>query len=101
MADLGYRPLKGRLILTDGADWVCTLSTGDVWPEGTTVWAKVGNLPQWDAQVVEETGTATFVVQAATTDTVADNTPYIIYLRHPGSPTTEFAWFQDKVSRTK
>ncbi|AXQ64403.1 hypothetical protein L3Y19_gp031 [Gordonia phage Neville] len=101
MADLGYEPLKGRLILTDGADWVVTLTTGDVWPAGTTVWAKVGDLPQWDATVDASTGTASFKVQSDITDTVPDKTPYFIYLRYPGTPSTEFAWFQDKVARTK
>lgn len=101
MPDLGYQPLKGKLILTTGADWVCTLSTGKPWPEGTTCWAQVGDLPQWDATVTETTGTASFVVQSAITDGVDDRTPYTIFLRYPGTPSTEFAWFEDTVKRTR
>ena len=72
MTDLGYKPLRGKLLLSDGADWVCTLSTGVAWPTGTLVWCKVGDLPQWDAVVTEVTGTAAFKVESATTDLVDD-----------------------------
>ena len=97
---LGYKPIKGTLLLSDGADWVCTLTTGDVWPEGTTVWCEVGDLPQWDAVVDEPTGTAAFVVQSDVTDPVESGEPFTIYLRYPSSPTAEYAWFEGKVKRT-
>ncbi|AYR03180.1 hypothetical protein SEA_OCTOBIEN14_32 [Gordonia phage Octobien14] len=101
MANLGYDPMKGKILLSKGADWVCTLSTGDVWPAGTTVWAQVGDLAPWNAAVTESTGTAAFRVESTITDEVEDRTPYTIYLRFPGSPSTEFAWFEDQVRRTR
>lgn len=112
MADLGYKPLTGKLLLSDGADWVCNLSISDFdaegnittvrsWPEGTLVWAEVGDLPKWDAIVTATTGTASFVVQSDTTDPVEDGTEYSIFVQYPGTPTTEYAWFEDVVQRTR
>lgn len=101
MANLGFKPNKGKLLLSDGADWICSLSTGEVWPAGTTCWVQVGDLAPWNAVVTEATGTASFKIESTITDDVADGTEYTVYLRYPTSPTTEYAWFEDRVQRTR
>ena len=101
MTDLGYQPLRGKLLLSDGADWVVTLHTGVVWPDGTLVWCKVGDLPQWDAVVTESTGTAAFKIESTVTDPVPSGTPYTIFIKYPTTPSTEYAWFEDTVKRTR
>lgn len=100
MTDLGYKPLKGKLLLSDGADWVCTLSTGEVWPSGTAVWCQIGE-QRWDAIVTPVTGTAAFTVESDVTDSIASGTPYTVYLQFPGAPSVEYAWFEDVVRRTR
>ena len=101
MTDLGYQPLRGKLLLSDGADWVVTLTTGEVWPDGTEVWCQVGDLDPWDATVTESTGTAAFKVESEVTDTVESGTEYTIFIKYPTTPTTEYAWFEDTVKRTR
>ncbi|MCF8610073.1 hypothetical protein L5G28_07840 [Gordonia sp. HY285] len=99
---LGYEPNKSKLLLSTGADWVCTLDIDGEWPEGTTCWVQVGDLPQWDGAVDATEGIVAFKVEAEVTDPVKNGTPYTIYVRYPTTPeTTEYAWFEDIVKRTR
>ena len=96
---LGYQPNRGKLILSVGADWVCTLQEQrTTWPEGTEVWCEVDG-QTWDAVVTPATATAAFVVQSDSTDSVDDGAEFRIYKRYPTSPTTEYLWFLGRVER--
>lgn len=103
MTDLGFVPSRANLILSLGADWVCSLtSKGEVWPADTECWVEVDGLEDpWEAVVNETTATASFVVQSATTDPVDDGTNFRLYLRFPGTPSTEYLWFYGQVRRVE
>lgn len=95
---LGYTPNKATLLLSEGADWVCSLSEGGPWPAGTEVWCEVGG-ERWDADVSAEDGVAVFRVESAETDLIATRAAFRIYYSIPGSPSTEYLWFTGNVKR--
>lgn len=98
---LGYEPNDGTLILSEGADWVCSFQEeGVVWPDGTTCRLEFPDLVgvgPFSATVVEETATASFVLQE--TVTTEENIPggerFRIYLVKEN----DFLWFKGKVVR--
>ncbi len=98
---LGYEPNDGQLILSEGADWVCSLQETDTtWPDGTTCRLEFPDLTgvgPFSATVTEETATASFVLQESVT--TADNIPggerFWIYLVKEN----DFLWFKGKVKR--
>lgn len=101
---LGYVPNRGALVLSEGADFVCSLQEVDngvpvVWPEDTTCRLEFPTLDvdPIEAVVTEATGSATFILdKTATTATeVPDNSPFHIYLVKD----EEFLWFHGKVDR--
>lgn len=105
---LGYQPQKGKVVLSKGADWVCTLQAqGQTWPDGTTV--SVQFLPpnqpnatpiaSANATVTASTATAAFLIQSEIADTIPNQAVFRIYYKVPGSQTTEYAWFIGKVAR--
>lgn len=102
---LGYVPNRGDLVLSEGADFVCSLQEVDngtpvVWPDGTTCrmeFPELTGIGPFNATVSEETGTASFVLDKTVTvgEDILDKTPFHIYLVKEN----EFLWFQGKVDR--
>lgn len=96
---LGYVPNPGSIVLSDGADWVCSLwEEGVSWEEGTEVWVVIGD-STFDAVVTESEARASFLVQSTDVDPIADGTKFTVYMRKPTTPTTEYAWFIGTVKR--
>jgi len=99
--ELGYKPNKGNLILSEGADFVTSLQEkGVTWPEDTECrleFPDLSGVGPFAAVVTEETATASFVLQE--TVTTADNIPagskFRIYLVKEN----DFLWFYGKVVR--
>ena len=102
---LGYVPNTGALVLSEGADWVCSLQEVDggtpvIWPDGTTCrleFPELDSIGPFDATVVELSGTASFVLDKTVTvgADILDKTPFHIYLVKEN----DFLWFQGKVDR--
>lgn len=104
---LGYVPNTGALVLSEGADFVCSLQevqddgvTPVVWPEDTTCrieFPELDGIGPYSATVVEATGTASFVLQETVTlpEDIPDKTPFHIYLVKEN----DFLWFHGKVDR--
>lgn len=102
---LGYEPNRGNLILSEDADFVCSLQEvdGDVpveWPEGTTCvmsFPELDGVGPFSATVSEETGTASFVLDKTVTvaEDIPQHTPFHIHLIKEN----EFLWFHGKVDR--
>lgn len=99
----GHQPGKETIILSKGADWVCSLQdTGEVWPEGTECWVEIGDLDPIEATVTPETATASFKVESTVVDPVPNRAPFNLYLRFPTTPeTTEYLWFWGQVNRVE
>lgn len=99
--DLGYKPNVGKLILSEGADWVCTLwEKGATWPEGTTCrleFPDLSGVGPFAAVVTTENATASFVLQETVTTeaNIPAGTAFRIYL----VKTNDFLWFRGKVAR--
>jgi hypothetical protein len=99
---LGYEPNVGELILSEGADWVCTFqeSGGAAWPDPTTCRLEFPDLDgvgPFSAVVDEVSATAEFVLQETdtTADEIPDGTKFGIYLVKEN----DFLWFKGKVKR--
>jgi|SRR5690606_14691845 len=97
---LGYEPNVGELILSEGADWVCSLQEeGATWPVGTECRLEFPELTvgPYNAVVTESTATAAFVLQETETleTSIPQGTPFHIYLNKEN----DFLWFQGKVKR--
>ena len=99
--ELGYTPNKGNLVLSEGADWVCSLQEkGVTWPEGTTCRLEFPDLDSvgpYSATVSEETATAAFVLQE--TDTRAADIPAGTKFRIYLVKDDDFLWFYGAVKR--
>ncbi|UAK38456.1 hypothetical protein K8O93_01225 [Gordonia bronchialis] len=99
---LGYVPNRGTIILSRGADWVCSLTDSAPWDADTEVWVEVEGVEEpWQAVVNEVTSSASFVVQSADTDPVQDGAWFRLYMRKPGSPSTEYLWWYGTVMRAE
>lgn len=98
---LGYEPNDGVLILSEGADWVCTFQEQSAtWPEGTTCRLEFPDLDgvgPYSAIVSEESATAEFVLQetVTTAENIPNGTKFRIYLVKEN----DFLWFHGKVKR--
>ena len=103
MIDLGYKPNQGKLILSEGADWVCTFTEENaVWPEGTTCrleFPDLSGVGPFAAVVIEENATASFVLQetATTAASIPSGSKFRIYL----TKENDFLWFYGKVARAE
>ncbi|MDO4606965.1 MAG: hypothetical protein Q4B12_06560 [Bowdeniella nasicola] len=103
MTVLGFVPNYGTIALSEGADWVCSLETDSVWPEGTSVWVDFPVLGiRWDAVVDAGRGVAAFRVEEP--ETVVEKVPqgarFRLMMSMPGeSESTEYVWFTGEVQR--
>ena len=102
MTELGFRPNRGTLILSEGADWICSIDSPDAWEPGTEVWVEFPELDiRWDATVDPLTGVAGF--KAEQSETTAENVPngsvFRLFFKTPGDPSAEYLWFVGKVKR--
>ena len=99
---LGYVPNRGTIILSRGADWVCSLTDSAPWAADTEVWVEIEGVTEpWEAVVDEAASTASFLVQSADTDPVPDGAKFWLYMRYPGSPSTEYLWWYGTVLRAE
>ena len=109
---LGYAPNKANLVLTLGADFICSVMEGGkvvggqvvptvVWESGTQCWISIDGITgHWcDAIIDTLTATAKFRVESAQCDSVPDGATYRLYLQRPTTPTTEYCWFLGSVRR--
>lgn len=99
---LGYEPNVGELILSEGADWVCSFqeSGGLEWPVGTTCvleFPELTGVGPYSATVTESTSTAVFLLQE--TETTEENIPSGTLFRIYLHKTNDFLWFRGKVKR--
>lgn len=100
--NLGFVPNKGTVVFTEGADWVCALSSpGEVWPSGTECWIEFDTEDTFAATVTESPAKAAFRVESDDVDAIPAGTKFKLFLRFPGSPTTEYAWFIGSVKRVE
>ena len=102
MTELGFRPNRGTLILSEGADWICSIDSPDAWEPGTEVWVEFPELDiRWDATVDPLTGVAGFKTEQS--ETTAENVPngsvFRLFFKTPGDPSAEYLWFVGKVKR--
>ena len=102
MADLGFIPNKGTIHLSEGADWVCSLDTPDVWEDGTESWVEFPDLDiRWDGFVNAAEGDVSFKIEQS--ETTAENIPqgsqFRLYAKFPTVPSTEYLWFRGAVKR--
>lgn len=101
--ELGYSPNVATLVLSEGADWVCTLQEENTtWPTGTTCrieFPELSGVGPYTATVTLATATAVFLLDKA--DTTADDIPsgslFRIYLVK--GTTADYLWFHGKVKR--
>ncbi len=103
---LGYEPNKGNLILSDGADFICTLTeSGTTWTTGSTCRIEFPDLTgigPYSATVDVSTATAAFSLDKSVTtdDLIPAGTRFHIYLvKGTGSDAADFLWFNGKVKR--
>lgn len=92
--DLGAVPRKLTVNLTTGSDFRTVLTNDENWAVGTTVQLHVGNLT-WNATVSGPN--ASFLVDKAIADTVANGTPATLIVTDSGG--VEDAWATGKVLR--
>ena len=102
MTELGFRPNRGTLILSEGADWICSIDSPDVWEPGTEVWVEFPDLDiRWDATVDPLTGVAGFKTEQSetTAEKVPNGSVFRLFFKAPGEPSAEYLWFVGKVKR--
>lgn len=91
--NLGIQPETLRVILTTGADFLCTIRLNVNYPAGTTL-SLVFPTTTWTATI--STTDAVFSVDKAITDTIADGTP--VSLKYVNG-TTDQVWAVGTVKR--
>jgi hypothetical protein len=97
----GFEPIYAPVILPHApADFIFTrvLENGEVFPEDTTAWIKWATGEQWDAELVG--GEMTFRVESEDHETIANATPYKLFISYPdGGLTADYEWFYGHASR--
>lgn len=103
---LGYEPNQGNLVLSDSADFICSLTEdGTTWPTGSTCrveFPDLSGIGPYTATVDVTTATASFDLdKTVTTDVlIPSGTRFRIYLvKGTGGSASDFLWFFGKVKR--
>lgn len=92
--NLGLQPETLRVILTTGADFLCTVRLNENWPGSTVLSLVFDDGTSWSATI--STTDAIFSVDKAVADVVPDNTP--VKLRYVNG-TTDQIWAVGTVVR--
>lgn len=100
---LGFTPNQEPLILSEGADFICTLQEKNTtWPASTTCrieFPDLDGIGPYSATVTVATATAVFALDktVTTAELIPGGSKYRLYLVKSG--TTDYLWFYGNVKR--
>lgn len=102
---IGFAPIWAPIVLSEGADFIFTLSISPAqYPANTVVSINWQNATQDVWTAATSGSSASWVVQSTATAAaqVPDGTPYRLYISYPdGAGSDDFLWYYGHARRTE